>query len=317
MLIVSTAIAQQPSAQVSEFDASQGKTGSIDSNLAQKDNPNPLRKTVDVYLFGGQSNMQGNAKIAALPPTVHKAISNAYFWNKRDFEPLVLGTTKVSTKISEFGPEIGFALEAASESRPVYLVKYSASGMPLHHGWDGNEWTGDSFAPGRRNFYPGENSKDPNIGKLYVSMRSEFQSAVKHLIDAGLTPNIRGMLWMQGEQDAKNQISASSYAASLSRLRKRVAEDMAADQDFPLVFGQVLPYEPWLERFTHRNEIRDQMAACDSRSGKPEAMKNTTMVSTNGFSIAPDTVHYDAAGQLALGRAFGEAMKKLRTTTSP
>ena len=32
------------------------------------------------------------------------------------------------------------------------------------------------------------------------------------------------------------------------------------------------------------------------------------MVSTDGFGLLPDTVHYDAGGQVALGRAFAAAL---------
>jgi hypothetical protein len=35
------------------------------------------------------------------------------------------------------------------------------------------------------------------------------------------------------------------------------------------------------------------------------------MVSTDGFGLLADTVHYDAAGQLRLGKAFAEAIKEL------
>ncbi len=112
------------------------------------------RTSVDVYLLGGQSNMQGVGKIASLPNDVPKQIPHTYFWNQRTFEPLVLGTTKVSATLTTFGPEVGFALQTASADRPIYLVKYYASGMPLHHGWNGTEWVGGNAAPGRRNFYP-------------------------------------------------------------------------------------------------------------------------------------------------------------------
>jgi hypothetical protein len=35
------------------------------------------------------------------------------------------------------------------------------------------------------------------------------------------------------------------------------------------------------------------------------------MVSTDGMSLLPDTVHYDARGQLALGKEFGLSLQKL------
>jgi hypothetical protein len=227
----------------------------------------------------------------------------------------VLGTTKISTRITDFGPEVGFALGTATAERPVYLIKYHVSGMPLHHGFDGDKWVGGDPAPGRRTFYPGEKPDDANTGTLYAAMVKQFRAGVTHLSEQGHTPIVRGFVWMQGEADAKQKESATTYAASLSRLRKRLAEDMKCGADVPLVFGQVLPHEPAAARFTHRTEIREQMAACDSASKKPEAMKNATMVSTDRFPLLPDTVHYDAAGQLKLGKAFAAAMKKLQPAT--
>lgn len=277
----------------------------------------PTSKTVDVYLLGGQSNMQGVGKVKDLPTEVPKEIPFTFFWHNQQFEPLILGKTKTSGRNTEFGPEVGFALRMATAERPVYLVKYHASGMPLHHGFDGNRWVGVEPAPGRRSFYPGGHSEDLNTGKLYIEMRSAFRQAITNLVNAGMVPRIRGFVWMQGEQDSKQKISATEYASSLNRLRKRLAEDLAVREDLPIVFGQVLPHEPALERFTHRFEIRAQMSACDWRSGKPESMKNAVMVSTDGFSLESDTVHYDAKGQLQLGFAFAEAMQRVLSAAQP
>lgn len=273
--------------------------------------PKPAAKNVDVYLLGGQSNMQGVGKVADLPADIPREIPHARFWNGREFEPLVLGKTKTSTQAADFGPEVGFALGMATPERPVHLIKHHASGMPLHHGWHGGQWLGGDPAPDRRNFYPGIKSDDPDMGILYAQMRARFLAGVNHLRAQGISPNIRGFLWMQGEQDAKHHDSASGYPKSLIRLRRRLAEDMGAAPDLPLVFGQVLPHHPPAARFTHRDGIRAMMAACDSASGKPEAMVNTAMVSTDGFSLLSDTVHYDAAGQMRLGRAMAFAMGRL------
>ena len=263
---------------------------------------------VDVYLFGGQSNMQGVGTLADLPADVPREPTDTFFWNGRTFEPLVVGTTRTSSRPDEFGPEIGFA--TAPAARPRYLVKYAASGMPLHHGWNGADWVGDPPAPGRRTFYPGERRDDPNQGTLYREMLGRFRSGIAAVKTAGDTPAVRGFLWMQGEADAKHERSAAGYAASLRRLRDRLAEDLGVES-LPLAFGQVLPHEPALPRFTHRREIRAAMAAADDRAGGPEAIPVARMVSTDGFGMLPDTVHYNAAGQLALGRAFAAALRSL------
>ncbi len=75
-----------------------------------------------------------------------------------------------------------------------------------------------------------------------------------------------------------------------------------------MAYGQVLPHEPPLPRFAQRKMIRAAMGAADARSGKPEAIPQARMVSTDGFGLLPDTVQYDAAGQLALGRAFAATL---------
>jgi hypothetical protein len=272
----------------------------------------PLRAAeVDVYLLSGQSNMQGSGRIADIPADVPRKIPHAFFWNGKEFEPLVIGKTKVSSKPETFGPEIGFALDTATAERPIYLVKYYASGMPLYFGWNGSQWAGDMPGPGRRNFYPGTSADDPNQGTLYREMLTRYRAALKSLEASGQTPVVRGFVWMQGEMDSKHELSAGTYPEQLGLLRQRLGEDLKAPETLPLVFGQVLPHEPALPRYTHRELLRAKMAAADSRSGQLESLPRTRMVSTDRFGLMPDTVHYDAAGQLRLGRAFAAAMKEL------
>lgn len=64
--------------------------------------------------------------------------------------------------------------------------------------------------------------------------------------------------------------SAGSYATNLKQLRRRVEQDAGAT-DMPFVFGQVLPFSESLPRFKFRTLIRNQMAAADMASGKPNA----------------------------------------------
>lgn len=271
---------------------------------------------VDVYLLAGQSNMQGIGKLADLPADLPRKPPNAFFWSGKAFEPLVVGTTQTSNRPGEFGPEIGLVTALPESGRGRYLVKYAASGMPLHHGWDAATWVGDAPGPKRRTFYPGERPGDPNQGTLYQGMVARFRAAIMALTASGDRPVIRGFVWMQGEADAKHERSATDYAASLRRLRDRLAADLNTES-LPFVFGQVLPHEPAMARFTHRREIRAAMAAADERSGGPAAIVDARMISTDGFGLLPDTVHYDSAGQLALGRAFAEALRSIGGSPQP
>jgi hypothetical protein len=264
----------------------------------------------DVWLLAGQSNMQGSGRVDQLPADVPKNIPHAFFWSGKEFEPLALGKTKTSNTADRFGPEIGFALAMATSARPVYLIKYHASGMPLHHGINGGTWVGPDPGLNRRNFYPGEKSADPNAGILYRAMLVRFRDGINNLAGAGKAPVVRGFLWMQGEQDAKHEIAAKTYANSMRRLKVRLGEDLGVA--FPMIYGQALPHEPAMARFTHRMELRRQMALADQASGHPEAIHGAIMVSTDGFGLLSDTVHYDTSGQLKLGRAMAEAARKIQ-----
>ncbi len=271
---------------------------------------------VDVYLMGGQSNMQGIGKFSELEDAQQAPIERAYFWqaSRRDqaayFERLEIGKTKTSSRAGEFGPEIGLARKLASAQRPIYIIKFHVSGMPLHHGWHANKWLGGEPVPKRVNFSPGKHGDDDNRGKLYVGMLSRVGQGLANLRAAVHTPVVPGFVWMQGAQDIKNVKSAKGYAASLKQLRDRLMQDLELDK-LPMVFGQVLPHEPAMDRFTHREESPAAMAAADGNSGKPEAIENCRMVSTDGMSLLKDSVHYDAAGQLKLGAAFADALTEL------
>ena len=262
---------------------------------------------VDVYLLGGQSNMEGQGAITDLFVAQKQFANEVSFWNGGQFEPLVVGKTPTSNRPERFGLELSFAHEMAKRGRPIYLVKFSASGMPLHHGWDRNTWKGGDPAPGRVNFHPGTAAGAPAQGKLYRDMIQRFRAALADLEKQGHTPCVRAFLWMQGEQDSKHEVSATTYAKSLALLFQRVKIDVGAP-GMKLVYGQVLPYEKAQPRFTHRNEIRAQMAAADGRSGKPESIADAFMVTTEDCSLKKDTVHHDSAGYWRLGEKFAEAL---------
>ncbi|MEN9359949.1 MAG: hypothetical protein RL095_1484 [Verrucomicrobiota bacterium] len=262
----------------------------------------------EIYLLAGQSNMQGLGRLAELQAEDRSPPAGVFFWNGQAFEPFVPGRSRSSNRPGEFGPELGLAqfLAKRQPARQVYLIKYSRSGQPLHPGWDGNCWAGGE-APGRTNFYPGLRPDDPARGRLYQELLGTASAALAALRQQKSRAKLKGLVWMQGEQDSKNELSARDYPFMLKLLKKRLGDDLG-QAALPLVYGQVLPYQPPLAKFTHRERIRQAMADADSRSGKPEAIPGAFMVSTEGMSIGPDHVHYDAAGQLALGRAFGEAL---------
>ena len=275
--------------------------------------PVPAGRPADVYLLAGQSNMQGTGVIAELPADAAKPAANALFWTGAKFEPLIPGQTPTAGTPGRFGPEITFAqsMAARNPARDVLTVKFALSGQPLHHGWDGPRWAGSPPAPNRANFHPGESAQDPNTGRHYRAMMAVLGKALADLRSRKADFALRGIVWMQGEQDAKHPESAVSYALNLARLKRRIESDAGA-APVPLVFGQVLPHDPPLPRFTHRAEIRLAQAHADARSGHADAIPLARMISTDGLPLNGDTVHYTSAGLSTLGRLFADACASLR-----
>ncbi len=271
-------------------------------------------QAVDVYLLSGQSNMAGVGEAGELNEPWNQPIDGAYLFDGKAFKTLVAGKDGRSGR---FGPELGFAhyLRNNQPGRPeIYLIKFALSGQLLDAGWnggaaDGSSWVSAEPGPNRKTFYPGTSADDPNVGLHYKAMMKHVQAALEALKAEGKSPVLRGIVWMQGEQDAKNEVSAGRYAQTLALFKKRIESDLDS-KPVPLVFGQVLPYEPAMDRFTHRDLIRQRMAEADWRSESKQAIDHVWMVPTDGLELNADTVHYSTKGLIELGQAFGLEMLK-------
>ncbi len=289
------------------------QTGDIDTPSTNLVGDYTEGETVDVYILAGQSNMQGNAKLSSIDASYKQPREKTYFWNGTDFEKMVIGTTQISSRIDEFGPEVGFTyeLEQNPASNKICIIKYHVSGQPLHYGWNGGTWVGGVPADGthRSNFYPGETQNALNYGSLYNNMKNKVQAGLNRLNTNRITYVIKGIVWMQGEQDSKAEQSANEYAQSLKKLKEILQLD-ANSGDVPLVFGQVLPHahegggDRDVSRFTHRTEVRQSMANAHYSSGHADSIPNVYMVPTEAYPHNGDQVHFSGPGYIGLGREF-------------
>ncbi|MFM1871400.1 MAG: hypothetical protein RL398_822, partial [Planctomycetota bacterium] len=266
-----------------------------------------------LYLLSGQSNMQGRGVVAHLADGQRQAPADVWFWNGEHFEPLVPGTTKLGARAADFGPELGFVagLRDAGETGAIYLAKFFRSGQGLHAGIDGDQWRGAEPGPGRATFYPGIEPGDANVGKHYVAWWAQVAAARAAFVAREPAGKLAGVVWMQGEQDAKHEVAAREYASSLRLLRRRLGEDLGV-ADLPWVFGQVLPFEPTPARFGHRDVLRRRMADLDERAQTGDAEPGMRMVPTEPCRLLADHVHYDTAGQWQLGKAFARELLAMR-----
>lgn len=262
------------------------------------------QEIADVYILSGQSNMAGSGRKAQLPSHWKQPVSNVRYWTGKEF--VTFDPEKLHLNGPDrFGPEVGFihTLGSLHPDQTFYIVKFALSGQPLHAGFNGGKWMGEEPGPNRATFYPGQSADDPNIGKHYQRLHEQFSAALSALTEAGKTPQLRGVAWMQGEADAKQEVSAKTYDQSIALLKRRIEEDCESTP-VPFVMGEVLPHDPALERFTHRHEIRQSQQDADMRSGSARAITGVWNVPTDGIPLLADTVHYDTKGQLMLGTSF-------------
>jgi hypothetical protein len=264
------------------------------------------RDIAHVLLLGGQSNMQGIAKLA---PEDKVALPGAVFWDGKGFEPLDLATTRVSLRPGEFGPELGLVrrLRERGVSHDLHLVKFYRSGQPLDAGFDSDRWLGPDGGPGRATFWPGAKPGDPHVGRHYQAWLAQCRAALAALRAAGKEPKVIGIVWVQGEADAKHEVAAGRYPASLRLLRSRLCADLGISEP-PLVYAQVLPAAEGEPRFVARDLLRRRLADLDAASGHADATPGFHMTRTDGFGCLPDKVHFDRAGQLSLGAALADAL---------
>ncbi|MCF7818180.1 MAG: sialate O-acetylesterase [Kiritimatiellales bacterium] len=284
---------------------------------------------VDVYLLGGQSNMQGKGNITSIPAG-QETISGVLYYHS----PTVVGATSPNTlytnvtptgsTTSYFGPEIGFAnhIKALRPGAPMALIKYAVGGTSLI--WD---WRSGADA-----------TDTANWGSQYSGFVNTVDGGLAALRAAGYQPQIVGMLWQQGEADAKDgweyttssaipgEANAGSlYESNLVHFIARVREQFAADiapEGLRFVQGTVLPYAPAggdvVTRFLARDTINAAKFNVDENSGASVAVSNTSTIACDEIitptraQILPatgDEVHMAAEGQLMLGKLMAEHMQ--------
>jgi iduronate 2-sulfatase len=246
----------------------------------------------EVFLVAGQSNCDGRGKASELTgPLVKWAkpqgdVLIAYSCSKLrgpvltsgGFQPLRPGWSVAPGKSrpkklpsGTFGPEVSFGRAMADRltGKKVALVKFAEGGTSLARDWN-------------------PDAKD----RLYPAFLAFTRKSLKQLTDAGHSYTIRGMIWHQGESDAK--LTAGEYQKRLTAFIARVRTDLEAP-DLPFGVGEV-----------YDNGKRDSVRAAQKAAAANG--KNVFFVPAGGLTTFGDGTHFDAASQIELGRRFAAGM---------
>lgn len=193
-----------------------------------------------------------------------------------------LQAMKKAARADKIGPEFGFAkaLSALLPANEIHLIKVSRGGTPI------NYWLPD--ANGKQNGY---SQLFENLRNALAKIEGEYE--------------IVGMLWMQGESDAKTQAEAEAYQKKLEQFIALMRKE-TAKPDLPVVIGRIST--KILESPKFKMPFVKTVQAAQEAVTKTD--KHVFVIDTDDLSQRDDLVHYDQAGQMGLGKRFGEAMIK-------
>lgn len=220
-----------------------------------------------VFLFGGQSNMDGRADPDDLPDSYKQPQNDVLYSHNRHF-----GALKPNPG---FGPELSFGRTVADAltDENFAMIKYASGGSSLYEDWA------------------------PSKGNDYKRFTARIKSGCKALTDAGHTYEIVGMVWVQGESDAAEGRTTAQYQADLTGFIAKARS--LYGKDLPFFFNRLGTNQTNLsgEPFTQISTAQENVAAEDS---------NAHLVHSDDLSMQ-DGVHFDVAGTLTLGQRLAKS----------
>lgn len=239
-----------------------------------------------LIVLAGQSNMENQANAGELTPEQRASLASlpaeVRVWTDEGWRGLALG--------DDFGPELTFgqAVGAAMPGRRIGLVKLAVGGTSML-AWS-PEWDPKAAAL----------TDNLRAGPLYDQLMRQVRTAKQ----AAGAATFAGVLWMQGERDAKFPAAAEQYEANLTLLVRRLRQDLGVPA-LPFVLGRVHPPEA----HTCREQVRAAQVAVAERE---PAM---AWVNVDDLPLKKDQLHLNTTAVMELGRRL--AAKWLMLTRGP
>lgn len=238
-----------------------------------------------IFLLGGQSNMQGYGTLEELPTTpvnLQAGQSDVRIYELGWLRNLAPRPNNPNDH--DFGPEILFGRNVADAlpDENIVLIKGAWGGTNLYSDWD------------------------PASGSRFNNFISTVTAGLNAVVQPGDTYKIAGMLWTQGESDARGAETSEQYEENLTGF-------IAAVRD---LYGADMPF--FLSRLSDVQTNIAPVYLANVRTGQANVAAidpNAYLVDTDGFGILPDNLHFDASGQIDLGEAF--ATSYLATVPEP
>jgi len=257
--------------------------------------------TINVFLVGGQSNADGRADSAELPPNLRAQQDVIYYSNSVGNKLTYLQPSVNANREGafQFGPEISFGRDMADyyarKDEKVALIKFAAGGTNLYENWR-----------------PDKTQDSANDGKTYQTFQAVVKKGLQALRETYPHDSIviKGMIWMQGEGDTdtrQNQATSGKYSLEYAQNLTNFIHDirLTYGQNLCFVIAELSQNQTGTGPAIYRDNVRH----CQEQVSRAEPL--TGIINTDSFGLKSDHIHFDAAGQQAMGYAFAKEMQRL------
>lgn len=225
-----------------------------------------------IFVFSGQSNMQGQASTDQLYVEYKNPIQNVVIWSKDHWETYQPGQ-------GTFGPDVSF-LHAWSIEHPnetIGIMKCAIGATSI------TDW-------------------DPNYSPMFA-VNPQYGSLYKHLIDvykaAGSLP-VKGFIWSQGESDSMDSDLMRGYFNRLQSFIAHIRIDMVGDNGIiPFIIGETkYPEAKYISVIQESQQYAADMISLVCKS------------ETDYLTLNSDNLHFDAIGQIGFGEGLYSTWKE-------
>jgi hypothetical protein len=233
-------------------------------------------KMMDLYLLIGQSNMAGRGAVEDQDRKPHPQV---FALNKnKEWVPAV-DPIHFDKKLAGVGPGRTFGIVMAEHApkASIGLIPCAVGGTSIRKWVPGGEDTKTETHP-----------YDDMLARLRVAMKRG---------------TVKGIIWHQGEADAKMG-ERGTYDDALAELIGRVRAE-CGDPDIPFVIGQLGQFEgkPWSDGRKKVDAAQQQVA---------KTVPHCAFVSSKGLVDRGDQTHFSAPSARVLGERFAQEMIRLQ-----
>ncbi len=312
--VVTFVIAEaDPSDQAGDiFDSREASSGKPTLTVSTDPQTAPTAPSIiQVVLQGGQSNSDGRAAGSGLPAALQAPQPDILFYyytygaaangdgTLGTLTTLRPGATQMPS--GGFGPEVQLGHDLAPfvdghSNNKLAIIKYAKGGSNLFSDWK-----------------PGGDGTTTNDGVYYNTFQTVMKNGLAKLQATYPTSTIRivGMIWVQGESDIDaGDASSNAYGSNLTQFISDVRDTFGTSIPFffsRLSSSQTFYSLPSDSTYADYLVLRQQQALAGS------TIPRAYMIDTDStaFTMNSDGLHFNAAGQQAMGSAFATKISQV------